>query len=120
MNPTGEPPPVHPSHHRRTMLGALGIVLVAAIAIIAAGHLEGSELAGSPLHRICQIVFLGAVVWLMGHFVHRANLAKPDCPGCGGKMEDRGTPFRLGGEAWRVFRCPRCSAEFRIPGMRIR
>ena len=99
---------------------ALGIVLVAVVAFITAGHLEGKELAGSPLHRLCQIVFLGAVVWLMGHFVHRANLAKPDCPGCGGKMEDRGTPFRLGGEAWRVFRCPRCSAEFRIPGMRIR
>lgn len=108
-------PREHPSFHKRTMVGALGIVLIAAIAFGIGALLEERNQSGHWAHGAAMAAFAICVVWLVGYFLYRAAFAKPDCPNCGQIAKDLGTTAVIAGGNWRCHRCRSCGHEFRVP-----
>ena len=107
----------HPTFHKRTMIGALKIVLLALGFFGLGEYVGGQNTNDSPLSHVAWVGFGACVLWLMGYFLFRATAAKPDCPKCGRLMRDGGSRKQIDGDEWRCYKCDSCAHEFRVPGL---
>ena len=101
-------PKVHPTHHRRTMVGLFVLVGMLVVLGLAAEMWEVRQgWFTATLAGMWLVSFVGWLLWRVNH---------ASCPQCGRGMKHVGSASTKDVQM-EIFCCPECGGQWSVPGI---
>lgn len=114
---TDSVPPELKGYHSRSMLVAfLAMAVIFGCALVAI-NVDGNR---PVLAKWMTVGFVTGIIFCVGWFICRAVFSTPKCPACRTRMVFTHHLSLFREARWRVFKCPSCGSQFRIPGLSFR